>query len=220
MRDKKRAKELLAELQFLADTSFERKMIKSLISYMEMPFERNFEGELEGEEWRDIEGFPDYQVSSFGRVRSFKKARGKNPYRILSGTLSRGGYLGVSLHSNNGEKSVAIHRLVAETFLPNPEGKECVDHINNLKFDNRAVNLRWATRSENTCYAILTGAKKESCGCEHYESRFTAEQIRWIRENYKPNDRNYGAAALARKFGISITSMGCIIHRKTYRDVG
>lgn len=92
-------------------------------------------------EWRKIEDRPNYSVSDCGEVRNDKTGR------ILKLAKHRCGYLHVML----GRKTVPlyVHRLVATAFVPNPDGKTQVDHINGNKRDNRASNLRWVSPSEN-----------------------------------------------------------------------
>lgn len=92
-------------------------------------------------EWRKIEDRPNYSVSDSGEVRNDKTGR------ILKLSKHRCGYLHVML----GRKTVPlyVHRLVATAFVPNPDGKPQVDHINGDKRDNRASNLRWVSPSEN-----------------------------------------------------------------------
>lgn len=68
-----------------------------------------------------------------------------------------------------GNRSYSVHRLVCETFHPNPDGKETVDHINRIKHDNRAENLRWATRSENQGNRKYTRDGKFGIGGEQTE---------------------------------------------------
>lgn len=106
--------------------------------------------------WKDISGYEGlYQVSNQGRVRSLDRTvAGKNGSRcfrkgkILIGVANRKDYLQVSLRKDGVLKTHKIHRLVAETFIPNLEGKPTVDHINRDKTDNCVDNLRWATYSE------------------------------------------------------------------------
>ena len=106
--------------------------------------------------WRDIEGFEGlYQINAKGEVRSLK---GKEP-KILKFGSGTGGYLKVDLRKDNKTYTKRVHKLVAETFIPNPEGKTEVNHINGDKTDNRYHNLEWVNRSENINHAVNTGLK-------------------------------------------------------------
>jgi hypothetical protein len=94
--------------------------------------------------WKDIN--ENYKVSSNGRVYS------KITDKILKGGKYPNSYLFVRLGRNS--KALLIHRLVAETFIPNPDNKPCVDHINGDRQDNRVENLRWCTHEENSNFEI------------------------------------------------------------------
>lgn len=96
------------------------------------------------EEWKTINNFPEYEVSSLGRVKSLKW----NKERILKPYMTKDGYGLVDLR-NNRRLTQYIHRFVAEAFIPRVEGKNYVDHINHITTDNRVENLRWVTNSEN-----------------------------------------------------------------------
>jgi len=98
----------------------------------------------EEEEWRQINEYNNYSISSFGRVRNNKTGR------ILKPSVNGGGYLLVSLTKNKVSKHLSIHRLIGIHFLPNWENKECLDHVNRDKLDNRIINLRWASKAENS----------------------------------------------------------------------
>ena len=168
--------------------------------------------DLEGEIWRDIAGYEGhYQISNFGRVKSFKngKVKVRKPY------IDKDGYLQIVLSKNGINKWSKIHRLVAEAFIPNLEQKPDIDHIFNNKLDNFVENLRWVTKSENNRYAYETGRVKT--GEDNYRAKLTNEQAFWCRKVYIPRDREFGAAALSRKFGINSRTMCGIVRNETYK---
>ena len=105
---------------------------------------------MEEEIWKPIKEFEGYyEVSNMGRVRSLNyKRTGKK--KILKNIEDHKGYLEVGLTKNGKRKQFKVHRLVAEAFIPNPENKPCIDHINTVKNDNRVENLRWVTYKENS----------------------------------------------------------------------
>jgi hypothetical protein len=107
------------------------------------------------EEFRVIEEYPAYKVSNLGRI--------KNPYgRIIKGKFIEG-YKHVELRDESGAKHKRVHRLVAKAFIPNPENKEQVNHINGDKSDNRVENLEWVTNFENRLHAVKTGLVPPEC---------------------------------------------------------
>ena len=94
--------------------------------------------------WKEIKGYEGlYEVSSEGRVKSTGKKKG-----IMRPGTSKG-YLKVGLTKDGIRSMFRVHRLVAEAFIPNPDNKPEVDHINGDRKDNRVENLRWMTHKEN-----------------------------------------------------------------------
>ena len=109
------------------------------------------------EEWKVIDGYNNnYSISNKGNVKN------NNTDKILKPRLGRHGYYRLNLRLNKKQKTVEIHRLVAMAFIPNPDNKSCVDHINNNTLDNNVNNLRWATAKENQYNQKLSKANK--CG--------------------------------------------------------
>jgi len=112
------------------------------------------ENEKITEQWRDIRGYEGlYQVSNFGRVKSLSRKAGFVFLRekVMKPTLAKNGYLSVML-SNNKQKRVYVHRLVAEAFVPNPNNYLYVNHKDENKTSNVAWNLEWCTHNYNLNY--------------------------------------------------------------------
>ena len=124
------------------------------------------------EVWRDITGYEGYyQVSSEGRAKSLERTFidkiGRERYVkecILKPVIDRYGYLSVSLYADGKQKKLRVHRLVCEAFHENHDNKPDVNHINENKTDNRAVNLEWCTAKENCNHGTRNerSAKKRS----------------------------------------------------------
>lgn len=112
------------------------------------------------EEWRDIKGFEGcYMVSNLGRVKrigfySNQSSTWEHEKKILKAGDNGKGYLFVNLSMNNKQYHRYVHRLVAEAFIPNPENKATVNHIDCNRHNNNVKNLEWATYRENNDYAI------------------------------------------------------------------
>ena len=96
--------------------------------------------------WKDVKGYEGlYQVSNFGKVKSFKEsAKFGNPYLINSGFHVVTLYL-----KDRTKRKFQVHRLVAETFIPNPENLPCVNHKDENKLNNCVSNLEWCTYQYN-----------------------------------------------------------------------
>lgn len=119
--------------------------------------------------WVNVPGFyGDYQISSHGRLKSFKKCvTGK----IMSVKNCTGWYLSARLCKSGEAKTYRIHRLVAESFIPNPCKKPEVNHKDFNKQNNLVSNLEWATPSENVRHAM--NAKPEIIAGMNYYNQVT-----------------------------------------------
>jgi len=104
--------------------------------------------------WKVVIGYEGlYQVSNFGNVKSLGNEFSRKE-RLLKPSLQSKGYFNVVLQKNGKRKTVLVHRLVAEHFIPNIKNKPQVNHINGIKTDNRAENLEWLSHRENLDHAI------------------------------------------------------------------
>ena len=105
-------------------------------------------------EWKQIQGYENYEVSNEGQVRNKKTGK------ILKPAKNNCGYLQVILYKDNKRKSFLIQRLVADVWIPNPDNLPEVNHIDENKEDNRVENLEWCTRQYNMSYG--TRGKRQS----------------------------------------------------------
>lgn len=97
----------------------------------------------------NIPNFPDYYITQDGKL--FKNGK---PVKLFF----HKGYLRCKLHNSKGEsKNVKIHRLVAEVYIPNPDNKPLVRHLNDNRLDNRVLNLAWGTDKDNRADALRNG---------------------------------------------------------------
>lgn len=117
------------------------------------------------EVWKDVVGFENYKISNQGRIKntvfnnrhcSFQRER------ILKPSKNGRGYFFVYVSNNGKTKMKTIHRLVAETFLPNFENLPCVNHIDGNKENNTLENLEWCTFSHNIMHSYKLGLQKPS----------------------------------------------------------
>lgn len=114
---------------------------------------------MQSEIWKDVPGFPGYQVSNSGRVRSLPRTvkRGNHTMNISGAILRFGtsmGYSFVNLRKDGKTISVKVHKLVGLVFVENPKNRPEIDHINTDRKDNRPENLRWVNRHENNMNPI------------------------------------------------------------------
>lgn len=127
------------------------------------------------ERWKNIKDYPDYMVSDQGRVMS-TKYKGT---RILAPRLGATGYFFAALCSEGVQKSFAVHRLVAEAFLENPDNKPQVNHIDGNRKNNNISNLEWVTASENVKHAYKIGIMYRK-GEAHPKVKLTERQVKEI----------------------------------------
>ena len=179
---------------------------------------------LQMEEWKPVKGYEGlYEISSLGRLRCCSKRidSGKchrdYPQKILKPAKDQNGYLRTSLSDKNHiHKTVKVHRLVAEAFLDNPSDFPQVNHKDGNKQNNSANNLEWCDQSHNMKHAIKTGLKRLD-GAYNPAAKLTTEDVSFIREHYKPRDKQFGIIALANRFNVHRKTIGRIIANKAWK---
>lgn len=154
-----------------------------------------------------------YEVSNFGRVRSCTRSARRQTGKILK-PIDRGlGYRNVCLYkSKTNRKLHRVHRLVAQAFIPNPENKPYVNHIDNNPSNNRVSNLEWCTPKENYTHSEKQdrNVKGEKVGT----AKLTEEQVLKIRKIYEEHSPT--CKSLGKMFNITGTMVSYIVRRKSW----
>lgn len=136
-----------------------------------------------------VKDFPNYTISEYGEIKNIKTGS------ILKGSITNKGYVRVTLRENNKPKTVKVHRLVAEAFIPNPENKPEVNHIDEDKTNNKVSNLEWCTRKENVNHGTRTERMQKTQGIKIkcIETGVEYDTIKEASEDLGIHDTNIGA---------------------------
>ena len=177
------------------------------------------------EQRKDVVGYEGlYQVSDTGQVRSLDRVDGRGRHwkgRVLAQSINTSGYLCVNLSIDGKQTLKYIHRLVAEAFIPNPDNRPQVNHMDGNKQNNHVSNLEWATAKENMRHATETGLRDYEWmkGTKHPKAKLTDDDVRFIRHNYKSHDKQFGGKQLMEKFGISKNTLHAVLIGKTWTHI-
>lgn len=163
--------------------------------------------------WKPIThiGNNRYLVSNLGRVKSLCNCRGYKD-RIMTGSIVLG-YHCVLIYSNGKRICAKVHRLVAIAFIPNPENKKTVNHINGNKVDNRLENLEWCTHKENSihCFRVL-GVKVRN---DHkYGNKNNAKSVIQISKSGEVIKEWESCAEVNRQLGIQFKNISAVCRGK------
>ena len=153
------------------------------------------------------------------------------PEREMTYTVNNRGYLSVVVR----RKTHMLHRLVAQAFIPNPDNKPFVNHIDGNKLNNRVENLEWCTTAENNRHARETGLHHQAVGHKitykdaaskaaslanlKDKSKLTPDEVRYVRSVHQARSKEFSATALALRFGTSVAAMCKIISGQSYKDI-
>ena len=178
------------------------------------------------EEWRPVKGFEgSYFVSNLGRVKSVdrkitqgnrwgQRMERKMKGRVLSPKLDKYGYHVVLLYNSdsNGDRTyITVHRLVALTFLSNPDNKPQVDHKDHDKLNNNLSNLRWVSAKVNSENAKEKGVLDNRDGSQKLNMKKAIE----IRKIYAEGSASQ--SKLAEKYGVSKRAIQHILNYRNYK---
>lgn len=162
---------------------------------------------------KPIAGYEDnYFVDEHGIVYT-KRRRGTSG-GILPQRINSVGYLRVDLQKGKDKKSVLVHRLVANAYIPKVEGCDFVNHKDGNKLNNNVENLEWCNRSENMLHAYSKGLihlDSRPCGEKHHRSKLSDEQVKEIK---KLHLAGISGAEIGRQYNVSKSVIYNIIHGK------
>jgi hypothetical protein len=167
------------------------------------------------EEWIPVKDYEIYyHVNSSGEVKSLKRVISEPRWGIRTykeKIMKQGvvaGYPAIRA-SKDGESIILyVHRLVASAFIPNPENKPCVNHIDGNKLNNHKDNLEWCTHQENAQHAVKTGLIiPPRC------AKLTKEEVCEIRESFE------NKVYIAKKYKVSRSTVSDIKNRKTWKHI-
>lgn len=167
---------------------------------------------MDNEKWLHINGYEElYEISNMGRVRSifyFKKGRVMKPSLQMVENYKR---YRVNLVKGGKAKCFKVHRLVAQAFIPNPENKLQVNHIDNNPLNNIVTNLEWVTNLENSHHSMNQGRLNR--GSKNGMAKLNEEEVIKIRTS------NLSVLDLSNKYKISKSAIKNILNNKRWKHV-
>lgn len=163
--------------------------------------------------WAPIPGFPSYEASYTGQIRSIARkdrmGRSRKPTILQQFFDSRRFYLCVNIWKNGKRKAMRVHRLVAMAFLPNPLELPEVNHRDENKANNCVSNLEWCDHRYNNTYGSKRG---KWVGERNFAAKYSRDAALFVFKNHTCNGGKFGTTELSRMTGISISHVSAIAH--------
>ena len=168
--------------------------------------------------WKSIKGYEGlYQVNQNGEIYSLISQKVLKPF--YRGSRPDNKYQVVDLHKDKKGKTISVHRIVAEAFIPNPNNFPCVNHKDGNKNNNHVDNLEWCTYLENNSHAFRTGLKVIPSGSRSKLSKLSYDDVVAIKKCLVLGDSEFGTRPLATKYGVDHKVIMDIYHNRKYQDV-
>lgn len=160
------------------------------------------------EQWKEIKNYPGYLVSSWGRIKSYKRSTNG---KIIFGKLDKDGYRKVLLYSAPGiRKTFSVHRLVAQSFLSNPHNYPVVNHKDENKLNNHVSNLEWCCIGYNNRYGNRQRKAKETL--KDNNSKYVGISIVAYKNGKYKYFNNYCQAA--KQLHVSLGDISLLVNNK------
>jgi hypothetical protein len=159
--------------------------------------------------WKDIPGYENlYQVSNLGRVRKLPL----NRFNVVKKLTIMNGYFTTRLTKVRRQRKTSfVHRLVAEAFIPNPENKPFINHINECRRDNRVENLEWCTQGENNIHSLRVNNARR----KYTVVSIDTEKIKKIIHLYYTH--KFPISKISRFMGIRSSTIKLLVESKKWR---
>lgn len=170
------------------------------------------------EEWREVAGSDGlYLISNLGNLRRVEYVSRKGdivPERQIAYYVNSQGYIATKIKINGKFKTKSAHRLIAEAFIPNPDNKPQINHIDNNRKNNSIENLEWVTAKENIHHCIRQ--KRNPIGEKHGSAVLTEYDVKIIKRLFK---QGVSVPVVAKAFDLSQGAIRCIKDNRTWKFV-